>query len=138
MAIKELENDKFKQTFYLGQWKQYKVWQLVYTRENLITQGKARFILLNDKKFKYANRKDIIPLTDKFMGIISRIALKYSGNYENITYAGKWNEDYVWELWNLDTKEDYKSLPQFIIFNGKRYKIITNSEETLDILNNFL
>lgn len=138
MAIKELENDNLKKTVYLGQWKQYKVWQLVYTKANILNQGRSRFILSEGEKFIYANKKDISTLTDKFISILSRIALNYSEDYTNITYTGKWNDCYVWELWNLDSKDNYSSLPQFIVFNGRRYKIIENSSETLDILNNFL
>lgn len=138
MTIKELENDNFKKTIYLGQWKKYKVWQTVYTKENILYQGKARFILDDGSKLIYASRKDTSILTDRFISTISRIALNFSEVYTNITYTGKWNDSIVWELWNLDPKDDYKSLPQFVTFNGKKYKIIENSLETLDILNSFL
>ena len=138
MVIKELENDNFKKTIYLGQWKEYKVWQIVYTNENMLYQGKARFILDNGSKLIYASRKDTQTLTNKFMSTISRIALNFSEKYTNITYTGKWNDSIVWELWNIDSKEDYQSLPKFVTFNGKKYKTIENSSETLDILNNFL
>lgn len=124
--------------FYLGSWKDYKVWQEVQPLSNTTSPGHCRYVLVKDNECTYPQTKWSCELTKVFFDQITQVCLKFTQKYSSIHYLGMYEKDHVWEVWNIYDRDIDWSLPHLVRFNGNRYEIVSDRKETMDLVNFFL
>ena len=124
--------------FYLGKYLTYKVWQEVEPLSNEVSPGRARYVLVENEECIYPQEKWSNELTKFFFGRIEKICLKFCVNFSNIHYLGMYDNDYVWEVWNIHDRSRECALPHLVCFNGHRYSLIQDRQETLMLVDYFL
>lgn len=124
--------------FYLGKYTDYKVWQEVVPLSNTTSPGLSRFVLVENNECIYPQKKWSEELTKFFFDKIESICLKIAMNYTNIHYLGIYNDEYVWEVWNIHERSRECGLPHLVTFNGSRYRLILDRKETLILVDYFL
>ena len=124
--------------YYLGFYKDYKVWQDVQPLSNKTSPGHSRYVLLRNDECCYPQAKWSEELTKLFFPQLEKICLKYAKNYTNIHYLGMCDNNYVWEVWNIHDRSREWGLPHLITFNGSRYELIQDRHETMILVEFFL
>ena len=119
-----------KDIFFLGQWRIYNLY-LIYDKEN----GECYFYTSAGRKKYWINNLDVISIiTDTCIDVITKAALKFSKTYDKIEYLGKWKSHEIWTIWQTEVPEKQQN---FLLFDGRQFRISNSEKETVQLKNYF-